>query len=194
MNVQLDEFIGKRVAILNSTLKLVKEHGFHGTPMSQIAKNANVAAGTIYHYFDSKETLIVELYIYTKDKLAEAIIAGDVKSNSYKERFFQYMINQYNFYVRNDSALFFLEQYVNSPYAKNFPDKDSKLFINEVITFFQYGIDNGYFKNIDSKLLGPTIKGTIVAAANFTISEHTVYSKEDINEVVKIIWDGIKRQ
>jgi TetR/AcrR family transcriptional repressor of multidrug resistance operon len=194
MNVQLDEFYGKRIAILNSTLKLIKEHGFHGAPMSQIAKNANVAAGTIYHYFDSKETLIVELYILTKDRLAEAIIAGDIESKPYKERFFQYMINQYNFYIKNESALIFLEQYVSSPFAKNYPDKDSKLFLEKVITFFQYGIDNEYFKNIDSRLLGPTIKGTIVAAANFTLSEHSVYSEEDIKEVVKIIWDGIKRQ
>ncbi|PTS95622.1 TetR family transcriptional regulator, partial [Pedobacter sp. HMWF019] len=66
MNVQLENN-GKRDAILNSTLELVKSHGFHGAPMSQIAKNANVAAGTIYHYFDSKETLIIELYIRTKE-------------------------------------------------------------------------------------------------------------------------------
>jgi TetR/AcrR family transcriptional repressor of multidrug resistance operon len=194
MNVQLLDFCSKRTAILNSTLQLVKEHGFHGAPMSQIAKQASVAAGTIYHYFDSKETLIVELYIYTKDKLAEAIIAGDLESKTYKERFFQYMINQYNFYINNESALIFLEQYINSPFAKNFPDKDSNLFTEKVIPFFQYGIDNGYFKNIDSRLLGPTIRGTLVAAANFRLSEHTVYSDEDINEVVTIIWDGIKRQ
>jgi TetR/AcrR family transcriptional repressor of multidrug resistance operon len=194
MNVQLEDFLGKRTAILNSTLKLVKEHGFHGAPMSQIARNANVAAGTIYHYFDSKETLIVELYIYTKDKLAEAIIAGDQESKTYKERFFQFMINQYNFYINNESALIFLEQYINSPFAKNYPEKDSILFKEKVIPFFQYGIDNEYFKNIDSRLLVPTIKGTLVAAANFSLSENAVYSAEDINEVVTIIWDGIKRQ
>jgi TetR/AcrR family transcriptional repressor of multidrug resistance operon len=194
MNVQLEDFCGKRTAILNSTLDLVKEHGFHGAPMSQIAKNANVAAGTIYHYFDSKETLIVELFTYTKSKLAEAIVAGDLETKSYKERFFQYMLNQYNFYIENESALKFLEAYANSPYAKNYPDKDSSVFTEKVIPFFKYGVEHNYFKNIDPRLLGPTIKGTLVAAANFRLSEHTVYSEEDIIEVITIIWDGIKRQ
>ncbi len=194
MNIQLDDFRSKRTAILNSTLKLVKENGFHGTPMSKIAKNADVAAGTIYHYFDSKETLMVELYIHTKNKLAEAILKGDDESRTYKDRFFQFMINQYNFYIENESALIFLEQYTNSPFAKNYPDKDSTLFLDKVIPFFYYGIDNGYFKNIDPRLLGPTIKGTLVAAASFRLSEQMLYSDEDIMEVVTIIWDGIKRQ
>jgi len=194
MNVQLDDTSGKREAVLKSTLALIKEHGFHGTPMSMIAKHAGVAAGTIYHYFDSKDTLIVELFIYVKDKLAIAISKGDDESQPYKDRFFNLMINQFDFYVGNADALTFLEQYVNSPYAKNFPEKDSQLFVNKIHTFFNYGIENAHFKNIDSRLLAPTIKGTLVAAANFQLSQHIVFSREDIIEVVNIIWDGIKRQ
>ena len=194
MNVQLEDFCSKRTAILNSTLQLIREHGFHGTPMSQIAKHANVAAGTIYHYFDSKETLIVELYVETKEKLAEAILKGDDETKVYKERFFQFMINQYNFYVNNEAALIFLEQYINSPFAKNYPDKDSELFVGKVIPFFRFGIENGVFKNIDPRLLGPTIRGTLVAAASFRLAEQMMYSEDDINEVVQIIWDGIKKQ
>lgn len=194
MNVQLNNSNSKRDAILNSTLILIKEYGFHGTPMSQIAKHANVAAGTIYHYFDSKETLIVELYIRTKDQFAEAILQGYDESKPYKDRFFKFMINQYNFYIQNEPAMVFLEQYINSPFAKNFPEKDSILFKEKVIGFFEDGIAQGYFKNVDPRLLGPTIRGTLVAAANFRLSEHMIYSDEDITEVVQIVWDGIKRQ
>ncbi|MFC0182895.1 helix-turn-helix domain-containing protein [Pseudarcicella hirudinis] len=32
-------------------LELIVKHGFHASPMSDVAKHANVAAGTIYHYF-----------------------------------------------------------------------------------------------------------------------------------------------
>lgn len=47
MNVQV---LNKKEAIFESTLKLVDEGGFHGTPVSQIAAQAQVATGTIYHY------------------------------------------------------------------------------------------------------------------------------------------------
>ncbi|WP_442588219.1 TetR/AcrR family transcriptional regulator [Pedobacter sp. AW31-3R] len=194
MNVQLEDPCGKREAVLNSTLALVRKHGFHGTPMSQIAKHAGVAAGTIYHYFESKEALIVELYIHVKNKLGAAVLMGDDERKSYNERFFNFMINHYNFYVDNEDAMFFLEQYINSPYAHDFPEKDSQLYTEKVIPFFKYGIDNSYFKNIDPRLLAPTIRGTLVAAASFQLSQRIVFSKEDIIEVVKIIWDGIKKQ
>nr|WP_199080651.1 TetR/AcrR family transcriptional regulator [Pedobacter sp. ASV19] len=193
MNVQLENS-NKRDAILNSTLELVKSHGFHGAPMSQIAKNASVAAGTIYHYFDSKETLIIELYIRTKERLSEAMLKGDDETQSYKDRFFRFMRNNYNFYVENESSMLFLEQYINSPFAKNYPERDSDLFTNKIIPFFELGIQSNYFKDIDPRLLGPTIRGTLVAAASFRLSEHMVYSEEDINTVIQIIWDGIKRQ
>jgi len=193
MNVQLENN-SKRDAILNSTLELVKSHGFHGAPMSQIAKNANVAAGTIYHYFDSKETLIIELYIRTKERLSEAMLKGDDETQSYKDRFFRFMRNNYNFYVENESSMLFLEQYINSPFAKNYPERDSDLFTNKIIPFFELGIQSNYFKDIDTRLLGPTIRGTLVAAASFRLSEHMVYSEEDINTVIQIVWDGIKRQ
>jgi TetR/AcrR family transcriptional repressor of multidrug resistance operon len=194
MNVQLEDICGKRETVLNSTLALIKEHGFHGTPMSQIAKHAGVAAGTIYHYFESKEVLITELYVYVKDKMALSVSQGDDDSKPYKERFFNMMINQFHFYIQNEDALVFLELYTNSPFIKNFPEKDSQLFVDKVHTFFNYGIENAYFRNIDSRLLAPTVKGTLVAAAKFQLSQHMTFSEEDINEVVSIIWDGIKRQ
>lgn len=194
MNVQLHDCFGKREAVLNSTLSLVGKQGFHGTPMSQIAKNAGVAAGTIYHYFPSKGALISELYIYVKDQLAKAIIKGDDPSKSYKERFFAVMVSQYRFYIENPDSMNFLEQYINSPYAQEYANSDSQLFVEKVITFFKYGIENAYFKNIDPRLLAPTIRGTLVAAANFQLSQHMLFSDEDINEVISIIWDGIKRQ
>lgn len=46
---------------------MVKQ-GVHATPMSQIAKEAGVAVGTIYHYFNNKEEIIEEIYtIICKD-------------------------------------------------------------------------------------------------------------------------------
>lgn len=194
MNVQLEDICGKREAVLNSTLELVGQHGFHGTPMSMIAKHAGVAAGTIYHYFESKEKLIVELYIHVKYKLALAILSQDDPEMSYKERFFKVMYNHYQFYIDYPNAMYFLEQYANSPYATEYPDSDSQLFVEKIHTFFNYGIENAYFKNIDTRLLAPAIKGTLVAAASFQISQKMTFSENDINEVINIIWDGVKRQ
>ncbi len=193
MNVQLETQAGKKNAILESALILIKENGFHGTPMSQIAKNAGVAAGTIYHYFDSKDELIKELYVYVKDQLAEVILKDDDENSPYSSRFIKFWVNQCSFFISNEASLYFLEQYINSPYAKHFAESESKL-INKVKPFIQYGIDNRLIRKMDYELLGPIVHGSIVAAAKFHLSGRHDFTKERLYGMAEIIWDGIKEQ
>lgn len=53
----------KREAILAAALRLLARSGLHNTPMSALAREAGVAAGTLYLYFPSKEALINALYL-----------------------------------------------------------------------------------------------------------------------------------
>lgn len=52
----------KRRAILDAALRVFAEGGVNGVPIPQLAKQAGVATGTIYRYFDSKERLVNELF------------------------------------------------------------------------------------------------------------------------------------
>lgn len=54
----LDE---KRELILNSALKIFGRRGFAGTKISDVAKEAKISHGLIYHYFSSKEELYASL-------------------------------------------------------------------------------------------------------------------------------------
>lgn len=194
MNVQLENSGVKKIAIFESTLLLVKEYGFHGTPMSQIAKNAGVAAGTIYHYFDSKDTLIKELYIYVKNTLAEAILRNHDPEKPYDRGFLDFWVSQCTFFIEHPAYLYFLEQYINSPYAKQFHGAESKLFKEKIKPIFTYGIENGLIRKMDYELLGPIIHGSIVAAAKFHLSGHHDFTRERLYGMAQVIWDGIKTQ
>src|SRR5690606_10669876 len=85
MNVQLTE---KIECIFKNTMLLIREQGFHGTPMSQIAKASDVAIGTIYHYFPSKEALILQLYGYCKQQMHRYIFDRTDTDLPYKEQSF----------------------------------------------------------------------------------------------------------
>lgn len=194
MNVRLDNQGTKKTAIFDSTLLLIQERGFHGTPISLIAKSTGIAAATIYHYFESKDALIGELYIYVKDKLAGAIVAGDQETEPYDERFRNYWVNQCTFFIENPSFLYFLEQYINSPFPKQFKGNESSLFREKVIPFFAYGIENGFIRKMDYELLGPIVHGSIVAAAKFHLSGHHDFTTKRLYGMAEVIWDGIKAQ
>ena len=48
-----------RAGIIQVANKLFVEHGYHGTSMRQIAKEAAIALGGIYNHFDSKEAIFL---------------------------------------------------------------------------------------------------------------------------------------
>jgi TetR/AcrR family fatty acid metabolism transcriptional regulator len=52
----------KRERILRAAVKVFARSGFHATRVSEVAKAAGVADGTIYLYFKSKEELLVSLF------------------------------------------------------------------------------------------------------------------------------------
>ena len=56
--MQEDKEADKKRAVMDATLALIAEKGFHGTSMSEVAQKAKVAVGTIYHYFSSKDHLL----------------------------------------------------------------------------------------------------------------------------------------
>ena len=59
--------------ILNAALNLFQEHGYEATTMRIIAERAGVSLGSSYHYFPSKEHLVLEFYRHTHELHAAAI-------------------------------------------------------------------------------------------------------------------------
>jgi len=44
--------------IFQAAIKVIAEQGYHNTRISDIAKEAGVAYGLVYHYFGSKENIM----------------------------------------------------------------------------------------------------------------------------------------
>ena len=47
----------KEQSIFEAALKVIKHNGFHKARMSDIAKEAGISYGLVYHYFKNKENL-----------------------------------------------------------------------------------------------------------------------------------------
>ncbi len=54
--------VDKRRQILDAAVRVFARQGFHSTRVSDIADEAGVAYGLVYHYFDSKEQVLNELF------------------------------------------------------------------------------------------------------------------------------------
>lgn len=52
----------KRQRILDAALKVFAERGFYNAKVSEVARAAGVADGTIYLYFENKDDLLIQLF------------------------------------------------------------------------------------------------------------------------------------
>lgn len=178
----------KKKAIFESTLDLIQEHGFHGAPMSLVAKNAGVAAGTIYHYFESKDQLICELYAYNKSRISNIISEILDENTPYKEKFYKIWLRIYGFYVENTNVLTFFEQYINSPYnASKYPNH----FKGELYNFFKEGVERKEVKNVRPEILMVLILGSVNSTAKLHKFAEVPVADKEIHHIIDILWHGI---
>ncbi len=76
----------RRQDILKAAQKVFWEKGFSGTTMPQVAAEAELAPGTLYLYFPSKDALYVELLVEGYDVLKERLHAQAKEMGSAKDR------------------------------------------------------------------------------------------------------------
>jgi TetR/AcrR family fatty acid metabolism transcriptional regulator len=69
--------VDKRRIILDAAVRVFARQGFHTCRVSDIADEAGVAYGLVYHYFSSKEAILDTLFLERWDVMLEAIGAAD---------------------------------------------------------------------------------------------------------------------
>ena len=69
--------LDKRRTILDAAIRVLARQGFHSTRVSDIADEAGVAYGLVYHYFKSKDELLNELFSERWSLLLAAIDEAD---------------------------------------------------------------------------------------------------------------------
>ncbi|WP_293957636.1 MULTISPECIES: TetR/AcrR family transcriptional regulator [unclassified Sphingobacterium] len=182
----------KIAAVLASTLKLIQTNGFHGTPMSKIAQDSDVAIGTIYHYFPSKDDLIFALFKHCRTLLNDYIFDGIRDDFEYRDSFFHIWRNFVKFYLENGPIFSFFEQFFSSPYyEKNKAEIQEPLGgQNKVVDFLQEGIDRKILKQVDVHLLVASYIGVALSTVHSIKFKDLSFSEQNVDILVGIIWDG----
>jgi AcrR family transcriptional regulator len=63
----------KRRAILRAAITVFAHHGYHTSRVADVAREAGVAYGLVYHYFGSKEDLLETIFRRTWSRMLEAV-------------------------------------------------------------------------------------------------------------------------
>ena len=78
----------KRRVILDAAVRVFARQGFHTCRVADIADEAGVAYGLVYHYFSSKDEILDTLFLERWDLMLAAIAEADAQQPSPREKLY----------------------------------------------------------------------------------------------------------
>ena len=183
----------KIAAIFEATLKMVLREGFSGLKMGGVAKEAGVATGTLYVYFESKEELINQLYMELKRRSAEKFMEGYDSTAPFMVNFEKIWKNYLFTMMNQPEAAAFLEQYYRSPYLRQSVRDETEKLLQPVFDLLEKGKKERLVKNIPTPLLVIQLSGAISEFVRWHQSGQVNSGKSTVDQVFRLAWDSIKQ-
>lgn len=182
----------KRIALLNATLHLVNNQGFHDAPMSKIAKMAEMSPATIYIYFENKQDLINQLYLEIKSTFSAFAFKNYDKSASVEDSFKLIWYNIAQFKLEQIEESNFLSACDNTPIVNEEIRNLGIELLSPLKLLWERGIEEKILKNMS---LFSMYAFTIYPLA-FLLQCHQKkqceFDTTTIDNAYKAAWDSIK--
>ena len=190
--IMIESKLDKRTLILECTLNLISEQGFHGTPISMIAQRAGIGAGTIYRYFANKEDLINELFKDIKRDIIKAMLNNYREEGSYEERFMHLWKNMVYYFMEHPKEFQFIEQHRYAPYVSNLTREESFMILSPIMMFFIESKRAKAMKDLPLYTIIALLYGPIVSLLKQHIDNNQNLSTDRINQAAEACWDAVK--
>lgn len=161
-------FADKRSLIIDAALALFRQYGYRRTSMEDIAKDANVAKGTLYIYFKSKD----ELFEALARQLAERV------DHDFRAVMAQNLPLEAKVLAMLDAKLGFIYRWVlSSPHAAELTDPTNRLpddvfgpvdrnFRAALARILKEGVKRGEIDLKGAQLTAEATVDTLIAAAH----------------------------
>ncbi|WPC41406.1 TetR/AcrR family transcriptional regulator [Clostridium sp. JS66] len=203
----LEESITKRQwQILEAAMKIFSEKGFQGSRTSEIAKEAEVAEGTIFRYYKTKKDLLIGLLIpliikFFKPlaiKSAETIIENK-KNKPIDELMEELLLDRLNLVYSNFPLIktIFMEAAYQPELLKTIQKNLGPKVIPFINNFMDQNIKNENFRDVDPMLMTRTMMslllGYIVLGNVFPDYFSSENDEEEIKQIVDIFLHGVAK-
>jgi AcrR family transcriptional regulator len=182
----------KRQQIIDTTIRLISEMGLYATSMGLIIKESGVAAGTIYHYFKSKDDLIKTIYSELREEMGKAFIHDMDNALPFKDIFFLLWKNLFYFFKENPQKFAFIEHYASSPLEKDEVRAINQRHYQPAIDFIQAGIERGYLRKLPVQFIIQLIIAHVSVVVRMIVIEETDISAITLHQLIQSSWDSVR--
>ncbi|WP_084005006.1 TetR/AcrR family transcriptional regulator [Gilvimarinus polysaccharolyticus] len=184
--------VDKRRAILDATLSLLSERGFHGFSIKQLAERAGVAAGTIYLYFKDRDDLIGKLHDDVIREIAANAFAEHDTSEPLADQLRLILRNVWRFGMVRPNAMLTKGQFDHLPpdILRSRRDAAHEVFL-PFLTLLNSGRTSGQIKDLPDEVLVALCFDPLCSM----ISQHHLnlirITDAELERILDATWDAI---
>ena len=178
--------------IFDATLKIVNDSGLSGITMSDIAKKAGLATGTVYIYFENKIDLINALYSDCRKSSAGVFFKGFDEHEPFKIGLGKIILNIVRHRNEHFDEAIFMEQCNHSPFITETTKQASRQIMEPLFSLFERGKKEQLIKPLDTRLMLIYMIGCINEVIKQYRYNHKKISKELSGSLFTLCWDGLK--
>ncbi|HEY9841417.1 MAG TPA: TetR/AcrR family transcriptional regulator [Candidatus Obscuribacterales bacterium] len=180
-------------AIFQATLELVGEVGLTGLKMANIAKKAQLASGTLYLYFSSKEDLLNALYRHLKSQHSYLSAASEQDlGQPLKVQLKKMWAESLRFRLAHFNESVFVEQFYYSPYLTAESREVSNQVMQYLLQVLEAGKRDQLIKDLDNALLLCLLSGFLKETVAHCKANRLEISPELIDASFMLCWDALK--
>lgn len=191
-SVTMLKSVDKKQKIIAAAIDLFVEHGLHGSSMQALAKHAEVATGTVYLYFDSKDGLMAEVFHAIVNRCIATMVADYDENRPIKERFYHLLERLIRFNINNPREFRFCRMCAYEPavmkMVKNDIYRESPL-----ISALEAGKQQQLLRNFSAHDFVYYIFGGLSSLLEWRLFNRQSISDDDIVEMVEMTWSLIKK-
>ncbi|MGY5451628.1 TetR/AcrR family transcriptional regulator [Agarivorans sp. MS3-6] len=180
----------KRLRILAAAETLISRSGLEALTMQRVAKQAKVAAGTIYLYFKDKEQLMAELHERNLRLFAEAFLDGIQQEQGLRNQHRRLWLNALGYHQMNPTVQRLWVHLETLPRNTRHRELIQELF-EPVKLFFSAGVDQGCFKPLPGEMLYALAFGSVHEICRFAYLRDVNFTEQDMDAALLSSWDAI---
>ncbi|MEJ2544058.1 MAG: TetR/AcrR family transcriptional regulator [Calditrichaceae bacterium] len=191
-----DSKLKKKNRIIEAAVKVFAKKGFYLAKVSDVAKAANVADGTIYLYFKNKDDLLINLFEQKMELILQRF-KEDLKDITDPVEKLHRFVDVYFTLIEEDKELadvFQVELRQSAKFLKDYHNEKFLDFLFMIKSIIQEGMENGFFRtDLNADVVKIMIFGTVdEVARQWILGADAKYSLEKARENVKhILTNGL---
>ena len=190
---------GKRERILKAAITVFAAHGFYNAKMEDIAREAGVAVGTTYLYFENKDDLMISIFEEEMEPIINRMRAVMAGESSATGKIAAFIRSHLSFVEQNPDMAHLLEVEIRfcSKFILGYEGSRFKEYLDLIASALVEGQISGEFNStIHPTLFKQIVFGAVdQIATNYTISRSKRFLVSSYaDEITQVILQGIVKK